>query len=173
MTDIVLINATPSSGNSDAKWDLEIVNDNKSGGYGNYPKAHLSQGQKDVKFVIQIQDAKGWSFAKDSAALWVSDKGQDPTAPMWVNTEIPKASIKTMHKGQQLVFVDNNSSAGDLNYTLNFVKGANTTSTLDPIIENGGPGLDSAVIILGGLLLLAVAGGLAMLALRNRQRGSG
>jgi len=159
-TDDIIV--TPYDLHGVVKWELEIVSSGKKGGPGNYPSLDIPAKQQATQIQISIKNTPGynWKFAKDAKALWVK-VGQDPTSPSTYPDQVPVGSIKTKNNDMTLQFVDLNK--GDpvaLHYTLNFVgPGNNVSSTLDPIIRNGGgggPGVFNYAYIAGAVLLLAV-----------------
>lgn len=163
------------------KWELEIVGKGK-GGPGNYPVLEIPAKQSATKIEIEIRNPPGFAykFAKDGAALWVSAGGQDPTAPSTYPDQIPPDKIKTKSQDSRLEFVDLNKGGKiDLNYTLNFVDQNNQqSSTLDPIIRNGGdggPGIQMTqwAYVGGALLLAALVVVLARRMLTRRAREQG
>ncbi len=154
------INATPYMQGSQVKWSLDIGG--KKGGYGSYPTAHVAKGDSNVAFKVVILNGNGWTFAKDAAALWVSDNGADPSGPSTVPSQIDPTKIHTSPDGSTLFFSDANAKpAVTLHYTLNFVNAGQNgaSSTLDPIIDNGGPSFshnDYVWYAAGALALLVV-----------------
>ena len=146
------------------KWELEIVNTKKKGTFGNYPILGIPYNQPATQIVIKLENAGGstWKFSNDP--LWVKWGPPDPTGPSSVPDEIPPGSIQKFDQDTRLQFVDKNKKAGDLHYTLNFTNANNEkSSTLDPIIQNGGGGEgmigDSMTIyyLVGAVVLAAVA----------------
>lgn len=145
------------------KWELEIVGKGK-GGPGNYPELVIPQKQSATKIEVEIKNTSGFAykFVKDSGALWVSAGSQDPSGPSTYPDQIPPDKIKTKSQDSKLEFVDLNQGAKiDLHYTLVFVDQNNQQSTtLDPIIRNGGgggPGIEMTQwAIAGGAILGAV-----------------
>ena len=125
------------------KWELEVVGKGK-GGPGNYPALDIPPKQSATKINVEIVNGPGlnYKFAKDGDSLWVSAGGQDPTGPSTYPAQIPVDKIKTKSHDMKLEFVDLNQGGKiDLHYTLNFVDQNNQqSSTLDPIIRNGGDG---------------------------------
>ena len=152
------VEVTPYMQGTQTKWSLTIVSNGKHGGYGNYPDVKVTKGDADVPMVYTITNGNGWKFAKDGAALWASDSGQDPTGPS-VSTQINPSTIQTTKGDTELHFVNSNGAPGAVHYTLNFVNGSQTSTTLDPIIDNGGPGrnYELAWWAIGGFALGAVA----------------
>jgi hypothetical protein len=156
MTAPINVDVSPYTEGTQTKWNLTV--NGKKGGYGNYPDVKVSKGDKDVDMVYTIKDGGTWKFAKDSAALWASDDGTDPTGPS-VSVQIPQDKIKTSNNDTVLKFKDLNNDPGPVHYTLNFVNGTQTSSTLDPIIDNGGPGMMSSYslpVFFGGLVVGAI-----------------
>jgi hypothetical protein len=160
----------PMNVNGQTKWELEIVSSKKKGTFGNYPVLGIPYKQPATLVAIKIENPQGstWKFSGDP--FWVKWGPPDPTSPSSVPTEIPPGSIQVLQQGTQLQFVDKNKKAGDLHYTLNFVNASNqTSSSLDPIIQNGGGG--EGMVGEGGLdwasylILGAVAGALITIAI--------
>lgn len=145
--DVVL---TPDTTKDPVKWTMENCITKAKGGYGGYPVVVIPKdnGPTDHHLVYLIDNPSGstWKFAKDSAALWVTNGTADPTKPS-TDSHIPVGSIKTVNPNPsdpatadtKLTFTDHNGNAPvKLHYTLNFVDGSKSSSTLDPIIDNGG-----------------------------------
>lgn len=159
------------------KWELEVVGKGK-GGPGNYPVVDIPAKQPATKIEISIVNPAGFNykFAKDGDALWVSAGPQDPTGPSTYPAQIPVDKIKTKANDSKLEFVDLNAGGKiDLHYTLNFVDQANQqSSTLDPIIRNGGdggPGFEmSQWASAAGALLVVAALVVLTRRMMNRQR---
>jgi hypothetical protein len=148
--DVVL---TPDVSKDPVKWTMDVCGgvQKGSGGFGNYPPLVIGYDKPatDHHLVYLIDNPAGstWHFAKDAAALWVTSAGADPTK---TSTD-PHVPVNTIHTSNpsppnpatadtQLKFTDKNDSQNHvtLHYTLNFVNGQKTASTLDPIIDNGG-----------------------------------
>jgi hypothetical protein len=145
------VTLTPQVKNGQTKWQMQIPG-GQSGGYGAYPTISLPRGHQgdptDAHLVFTIANPPGstWKFAKDANALWVTSQANDPSAPS-TDPHVPVGSIHTQNPNPsnpatadtQLTFTDNNGgNAVTLHYTLNFVNGSQKSSTLDPIIQNGG-----------------------------------
>lgn len=145
------VTLTPQVINGQTKWQMQLSG-GQSGGYGHYPPINLPKGHAgdptDAHFVYTIQNPPGstWKFAKDADALWVTSQPNDPTAPS-TDPHVPVGSIHTQNPNPsnpatadtQLTFTDANAgNPATLHYTLNFVNGSQKSSTLDPIIQNGG-----------------------------------
>jgi hypothetical protein len=173
------ITVTPGRvGNGPVKWELEIVGTGKKGGPANYPVLEIPAKQKATKIKIEIINPEGFNykFAKDANALWVSTGTQDPTGPSSVPSQIPVDKIKTKDNDTELEFVNLNQGAPvEMRYTLNFVDQNNqTSSTLDPIIRNGGSGgppqndLTWAYIVGGAILAALLVVGIRKLMDRQR-----
>jgi len=141
---------TPDVSKDPVKWTMENCVTKVKGGYGGYPPLDIpkSQAPGDHHLVYLIENPVGstWHFAKDSDALWVTANAQDPKAPEW-DSHIPKPTIHTSNPNPSdpttadtlLSFTDHNGhDAVTLHYTLNFVNAGKSSSTLDPIINNGG-----------------------------------
>jgi hypothetical protein len=143
--DVIL---TPVTTNGVVKWDMQIVGGAK-GGYGNYPVLQIPKNHADAHLEFQIQNPAGstWKFAHDSGALWVSNGPNDPVKAS-TDWQVPVASIHTINPQPPnpgladtvLQFTDHNHGKPTaLHYTLNFVDASNNrSSTLDPIMQNGG-----------------------------------
>lgn len=129
------VTLTPSVQGNQTKWNIAVGGHN--GGHGSYPDIPAGKGSTPISFTIV--NGNGWTFPTDGTAIWVTDNGQDPTGPSSVPSEINPNTIQLSMHNAKLSLVDSNGKAGTLNYTLNFVNGAQHSSTLDPIIDNGGP----------------------------------
>src|SRR5437762_1739265 len=174
---------TPDITKDPVKWTTEKCITKLKGGYGSYPVLSVGKDQAptDHHLVYLIENPAGstWKFAKDSNALWVNSSGQDPKQPS-IDSHVPVPSIHTSNPNPpnpattdtQLSFTDHNGqTAATLNYTLNFVNGQKSSSTLDPIIDNGGcctyaSFFSSPIQITGGeftiyLLFAVIAGAIA------------
>lgn len=138
------IDVSPYVQNGATKWSLNIVDDGHGskggkGNFGHYPVLNVDPGQVNTIVKVTIVDGHGWTFPQDGSAIWITDQGtSDPTGPV----PLP-ATIKNLHvfkDGSGLQLVDTNSprNAQTLHYTLNFVNGSQKSSSLDPIIQNGG-----------------------------------
>lgn len=163
MSGPIEIVVTPVMQNGHMKWDISTGGNH--GTHGGYPSIAAGKGSTPMTFTIQ--NGGGWAFAKDAAAIWVSNNGQDPTGPSSVPSEIDPSKIHTLPGNTVLQLIDTNAVPGQLHYTLNFVKGAQTSSTLDPIIENGGPGRSYYSWYAIGAVALLV---LLLLVVRNMQK---
>lgn len=134
------------------KWQMEICSSGKTGTYGSYPELHVPKAAAptDAHLVYLINNPPGydWMFVPDAGALWVTSQPQDPKAPS-NDAHVPSNSIHTQNPNPpdpstantQLSFTDHNNDKVPitLHYTLNFVdKSGHTSTTLDPIISNGG-----------------------------------
>jgi hypothetical protein len=141
--DVIL---TPVTTNGVVKWDMQIVGGAK-GGYGNYPVLQIPKNHADAHLEFQISAGSTWKFAHDSGALWVSSGPNDPVKAS-TDWQVPVASIHTINPQPPnpdfadtvLQFTDHNHGKPmALHYTLNFVDASNNrSSTLDPIMQNGG-----------------------------------
>jgi len=138
----------PQTENGQVKWQMQDCVTGKSGGHNDYPELSVpwSTVSTAPHFTFQIVNGQGWQFAKDAAALWVSSGSQDPTKAS-TDWHVPAGSIHTSNPSPpdpstdntKLDFTDiNHQQPATLHYTLNFVNGAQKSSTLDPIIDNGG-----------------------------------
>jgi len=169
------VTLTPQVNKGQTKWQMQITG-GQSGGYGAYPVVTLPKGHQgdptDVHFVYTIQNPPGstWKFAKDADALWVTSQPNDPTGPS-TDPHVPVGSIHTQNPNPsnpatadtQLTFTDaNGGKAATLHYTLNFVNGSQKSSTLDPIIQNGGCCMVANELGAGGFSTEAFAGYLVL-----------
>lgn len=150
MSGQINVTVTPYLDNGQVKWDLAVAG-GAHGGYGHYPTISPSHGS--TAFVYTIHNGstpalQGWTFpAKGADALWVTNSGKDPTGPSSLPTVVNPATVQVTNNGLELHFVNLNPAKQQINYTLNFVKaGGQTTSTLDPIFDNTGPGKSRDVV---------------------------
>lgn len=138
------IDVSPYVQNGVTKWNLDIVDDGHGsnggkGKFGSYPVLNVEPGQVNTHLTITIVGGQGWTFPHDGNAIWITDQGtSDPTGPVPLPATIK--SIQVFNDGSGLRLLDTNypKDAQTLHYTLNFVNGSQKSSSLDPIIRNGG-----------------------------------
>lgn len=128
---------TPTILNGQTKWDLTVDATGRHGTLGGYPVLDIGANSPATWIQITIDNSNSpvpWNFSKDP--LWVNQGPNDPTGP---STSPLISGISTTKGDTVLSFLDSNSGDPvDLHYTLNMVSGTRTSSTLDPIIRNGG-----------------------------------
>lgn len=137
------IDVSPYVQNGVTKWNLKIVNDagcpTDGNGGGHYPVLNVCPGQLHTILTIAIVNGQGWTFPRDGSAIWITDQGTSyPTGPVPLPATIKSIQVFPNGSGLRLVDTNHKQNAQDLYYTLNFVNGSQKSSTLDPIIRNGG-----------------------------------
>lgn len=162
----IRVNVTPQVVNGQTKWTLDVVDNGQGGkggkgGFGHYPDVNILKGHPNELMTYTITDGGTWQFAADP--LWVSTGSQDPSTPSSVPDQIDPKHINVNATRTELSFVDSNGKQPiTLHYTLNFRNGPQTSSTLDPIINNGGPGLwggsgaEIAWLAIGGIIIALI-----------------
>ncbi|MFL6722079.1 MAG: hypothetical protein ACJ8FT_09805 [Sphingomonas sp.] len=139
------------AGNFD-HWEMSVNN----GQPGLPSAATISVNKNDTATVtITIRDAKGIQFqpyapnaTPPTSPIYIQSGMSKPTSGVDSQFLTPVISDNGHDANAQLVFPDSNGTSGTYTYGLNFV-GA---PSIDPIIQNGGTGLDYSVVFysLGG-----------------------
>jgi hypothetical protein len=159
-----------------------MVHDGKVAQGSGYPAVEMSKDKKkeDITFTIVDINNLGVTFNPT-----VIDNGSNPKAleAIWI---VPKGATKKggpypaqidsvgLKSGTQLVVGDKNSDGSVMDYQLNFLRGGNRTTSIDPEIRNGGGtkapmiGLETVVVLLS-VAVLALVGLQWVTHLRNRR----
>jgi hypothetical protein len=124
-------------------WEMSLDNGTPQGP-GHYPTAHVTKGDQ-AHFTVTIVNPQGIGFTpvgSTSGPIFIQPGSAKPTGG--IDAQITDVTVKDngSDKGAMLTFTDTNKKKGDLTYVLNF-QGA---PQLDPIVDNGGPGLKSQLV---------------------------
>lgn len=131
--------------------DWYLCHDGTCGGPGHptvkaYPVVTVDNGVMDTLFVVNIAEpSKGITFANTSSdphngddAIYVTPgSGQHPGQGNNSHGQIHNITLATP---TTLAFNDKNSWKGTLSYALNFQRGGQPVTSIDPDIRNGGGG---------------------------------
>jgi hypothetical protein len=151
---------------------------------GNYPAVDMPKGNISDNVIFTIVDVNKLGVTFDPKVV---DNGSKPKAlnAIWIaeGSGSPKAagpypgqidSVKLQKAATQLIVGDKNSDDTVFTYQLNFVRGGQPVTSIDPEIRNGGGSkaqffsLETVAVVLS-LAVLVLAGIQLVSQLRNRR----